>query len=82
MFKPDLAPLGTLSVSIWSETENAMGSTTLAASPYGGYELPAEGIIIPTVMRELGAGTCNPDVPQEASTSSLIPLPIFTEMGK
>jgi len=47
-----------------------------------GYELPADGIILPTVMRELGAGTCNPDVPQEASTSSLIPIPIFKEMGK
>ena len=55
---------------------------TAAMMKLKGYELPAEGIIIPTVMRELGAGTCNPDVAQEASTSSLIPLPILTELGK
>jgi ABC-type sugar transport system substrate-binding protein len=47
-----------------------------------GYELSPDGIILPTVMRELGEGTCNPDVPQEASTSSLIPIPIFQAMGK
>ena len=47
-----------------------------------GYELPAEGIIIPTVMRQVDADTCNPDMPQEASLSSLIPIPIFQEMGQ
>jgi ABC-type sugar transport system substrate-binding protein len=55
---------------------------TAAMMKLKGYELSAEGIILPTVMRELGEGTCNPDVPQEASTSSLIPVPIFKEMGK
>ena len=46
-----------------------------------GYDLPADGIILPTVMRQLTKGTCNLDVPQEASTSSLIPIPIFGQMG-
>lgn len=47
-----------------------------------GYKLPAEGIILPTVMRQLSQGTCNPDVPQEASVSSLIPIPVFLQMGQ
>lgn len=55
---------------------------TAAMMKLKGYELSADGIILPTVMRELDAGTCNPDVPQEASTSSLIPIPIFQTMGK
>lgn len=55
---------------------------TAAMMKLKGYELPADGIIIPTVLRELTKGTCNPDVPQEGSTSSLIPIPIFAEMGK
>ncbi len=55
---------------------------TAAMMKLKGYELPANGIIIPTVMRELTKGTCNPDVPQEGSTSSLIPIPIFQAMGK
>jgi ribose transport system substrate-binding protein len=55
---------------------------TAAMMNLKGYELPADGIILPTVMRELTTGVCNPDVPQEASTSSLIPIDIFKEMGK
>lgn len=55
---------------------------TAAMMKLKGAEIPADGIIIPTVMRELTAGTCNPDVPQEASTSSLIPFEIFQAMGK
>ena len=47
-----------------------------------GAEVPAEGIIIPTVMRQVDADTCNPDMPQEASLSSLIPIPIFQVMGQ
>jgi len=47
-----------------------------------GFELPAEGIIIPTVMRQVDETTCNPDMPQEASLSSLIPIPIFQVMGQ
>jgi ribose transport system substrate-binding protein len=47
-----------------------------------GLELPAEGIIIPTVMRQVDADTCIPEMPQEASLSSLIPIPIFQEMGQ
>lgn len=47
-----------------------------------GYELPAEGVIIPTVMRQVDADTCNPEMPQEASLSSLIPIPIFQVMGQ
>jgi len=47
-----------------------------------GLELPAEGIIIPTVMRQVDETTCNPDMPQEASLSSLIPIPIFQVMGQ
>jgi len=46
-----------------------------------GYDLPADGIIIPTVMRQVDANTCNPDMPQQASLSSLIPIPIFKVMG-
>lgn len=63
---------------------NYQSRIALTAAMMGrkGYELPADGIIIPTVMRELDASTCNPDVPQEASTSSLIPIPIFQAMGK
>jgi hypothetical protein len=45
-----------------------------------GYELPVDGIIIPTVMRKVDANTCNPDMPQEASLSSLVPIPIVKEM--
>jgi ABC-type sugar transport system substrate-binding protein len=55
---------------------------TAAMMKLKGYELSPDGIILPTVMRQLGEGTCNPDVPQEASTSSLIPIPIFQAMGK
>jgi ribose transport system substrate-binding protein len=55
---------------------------TAAMMDLKGYELPAEGIVIPTVMRQVDENTCNPDVPQEASTSSLIPIPIFQAMGK
>ncbi|HNO86501.1 MAG TPA: substrate-binding domain-containing protein, partial [Anaerolineales bacterium] len=55
---------------------------TAAMMQLKGYSLPAEGIILPTVMRQLSKGTCNPDVPQEASVSSLIPIPIFKAMGQ
>lgn len=55
---------------------------TAAMMQLKGYQLPPEGIILPTVMRELSSGTCNPDVPQEASVSSLIPIPIFQAMGQ
>jgi ABC-type sugar transport system substrate-binding protein len=63
---------------------NYQSRIALTAAMMGlkGYELPTDGIILPTVMRELAKGTCNPDVPQEASVSSLIPEPIFREMGK
>ncbi|MEZ4668221.1 MAG: substrate-binding domain-containing protein [Anaerolineae bacterium] len=54
---------------------------TAAMMKLKGYELSPDGIILPTVMRELTKGTCNPDVPNEASVSSLIPIPIFAEMG-
>ncbi len=54
---------------------------TAAMMKLKGYELPVDGIILPTVMRQLTKGTCNPDVPQEASVSSLIPIPIFQQMG-
>jgi len=55
---------------------------TAAMMKLKGYELPVDGVIIPTVMRQVDDNTCNPDVPQEASTSSLIPIPIFQAMGK
>lgn len=55
---------------------------TAAMMKLKGYELSPEGIILPTVMRELSKGTCNPDVPQEASVSSLIPIPVFMLMGQ
>jgi len=55
---------------------------TAAMMQLKGLKLPADGIILPTVMRQLDASICNPDLPQEASTSSLIPIPIFKEMGK
>jgi ABC-type sugar transport system substrate-binding protein len=55
---------------------------TAAMMKLKGYELPVDGVIIPTVMRQVDESTCNPDVPQEASTSSLIPFPIFQAMGK
>jgi ABC-type sugar transport system substrate-binding protein len=47
-----------------------------------GHELPADGIIIPTVMREINDDTCIPEMPQEASLSSMIPIPIFQAMGQ
>ena len=40
---------------------------TAAMMKLKGYDLPSDGIILPTVMRQLTKGTCNPDVPQEAS---------------
>lgn len=55
---------------------------TAAMMQLKGYELSPDGIILPTVMRQLSEGTCNPDVPQEASVSSLIPIPIFLSMGQ
>jgi ribose transport system substrate-binding protein len=54
---------------------------TAAMMKLKGMELPAEGIILPTVMRQLTKGTCNPDIPKEASVSSLIPIPVFKLMG-
>jgi len=54
---------------------------TAAMMKLKGYELPADGIILPTVMRQVDENTCNPDMPQEASMSSLIPIPIFKLMG-
>src|SRR5512143_1916830 len=55
---------------------------TAAMMKLKGYNLPADGIIIPTVMRQADANTCNPDMPQQASMSSLIPIPIFKQMGQ
>jgi ABC-type sugar transport system substrate-binding protein len=55
---------------------------TAAMMKLKGYSLPADGIIIPTVMRQVDANTCNPDMPQQASLSSLIPIPIFKVMGQ
>ncbi len=54
---------------------------TAAMMKLHGYSLPADGIIIPTVMRQADANTCNPNMPQQASLSSLIPIPIFQAMG-
>ena len=55
---------------------------TAAMMQLKGYELPVDGIILPTVMRQVDDSSCNPDMPQQASVSSLIPLPIFTLMGQ
>ena len=55
---------------------------TAAMMKLKGYELPVDGIILPTVMRQVDANTCNPDMPQQASLSSLIPIPIFKLMGE
>ncbi len=55
---------------------------TAAMMKLKGYSLPADGVIIPTVMRQADAKTCNPDMPQQASLSSLIPIPIFKQMGQ
>ena len=54
---------------------------TAAMMKLKGYELPVDGVILPTVMRQVDANTCNPDMPQQASLSSLIPIPIFKLMG-
>ena len=54
---------------------------TAAMMKLKGYELPVDGVIVPTVMRQVDANTCNPDMPQQASLSSLIPIPIFKLMG-
>lgn len=54
---------------------------TAAMMKLKGADLPADGIILPTVMRQLKKGTCNPNLPQEASVSSLIPESIFQQMG-
>jgi len=55
---------------------------TAAMMKLKGADLPAEGVIIPTVLRQVDANTCNPDMPQEASLSSMIPIPIFKIMGQ
>jgi ribose transport system substrate-binding protein len=55
---------------------------TAAMMQLKGYKLPVEGIILPTVMRQADANSCNPDMPQQASLSSLIPIPIFKVMGQ
>jgi len=54
---------------------------TAAMMKLKGYELSTDGIIVPTVLRQVDATTCNPDMPQQASLSSLIPIPIFKLMG-
>jgi ABC-type sugar transport system substrate-binding protein len=55
---------------------------TAAMMKLKGATLPVDGIIIPTVMRQVDANTCNSDMPQQASLSSLIPIPIFKVMGQ
>jgi ABC-type sugar transport system substrate-binding protein len=55
---------------------------TSAMMKLKGAQVPTEGIIVPTVLRQVDANTCNPDMPQEASLSSLIPLPLFSRMGQ
>jgi len=55
---------------------------TAAMMKLKGADLPAEGVIIPTVLRQVDANTCNPDMPQEASLSSMIPIPIFKLMSE
>ncbi len=55
---------------------------TAAMMKLKGAALPADGVIIPTVMRQADANTCNPNMPQQASLSSLIPIPIFQKMGQ
>lgn len=55
---------------------------TAAMMKLKGSDLPAEGVIIPTVMRQVDANTCNPDMPQEASLSSMIPIPVFKLMSE
>jgi ABC-type sugar transport system substrate-binding protein len=53
---------------------------TAAMMKLKGYEPPADGVIIPTVMRQLDESVCDPNVPQQASVSSLIPTAIFKQM--
>ena len=55
---------------------------TAAMMKLKGYDVPADGVILPTVMRQATASSCNPDMPQQASLSSLIPIPIFKLMGE
>jgi len=55
---------------------------TAAMMQLKGYELPIDGVILPTVMRQVDESSCNPDMPQQASVSSLIPIPIFKLMGE
>jgi len=55
---------------------------TAAMMQLKGYELPVDGVILPTVMRQVDDSSCNPDMPQQASVSSLIPIPIFKLMGE
>jgi ABC-type sugar transport system substrate-binding protein len=55
---------------------------TAAMMELKGYDVPADGIVLPAVMRELTKGTCDPTIPQEASVSSLIPIEIFKLMGQ
>jgi dihydropyrimidinase len=66
-------------LAIWDPEKRV--TLTAAMMKLKGADLPADGIILPTVMRQLSKGTCNPDIPQEASVSSLIPIPIFQQMG-
>ena len=42
-WKPNLAPAVVSAVEIWDTMANAMVTSTLNASPYGGYDLPACG---------------------------------------
>jgi len=54
---------------------------TAAMMQLKGYKLDPNGIILPTVMRQVDDNSCNPDMPQQASVSSLIPIPIFKLIG-
>jgi hypothetical protein len=42
-WKPDLAPAVVTEIAIWDIAANAMVTSTINASPYGGYTLPAVG---------------------------------------
>lgn len=62
-WKPDLAPAVVTEISAWSVSANAMVTTTIDASPYGGYFLPGCGPY--TITATVGGGSPAPGVPED-----------------
>jgi len=53
---------------------------TAAMMKLKGYDVPAEGVVVPATMRQVDESSCNRDVPGEYPVSSLVPIDIVAAM--